>query len=70
MVRYTSSAKDASTHQIGIPNSKYMRYAHDMIILETMSEVKVKVTVTQNWYATLPHLKNAPTHQIWNSYLN
>ena len=27
----------------------------DTIILKTRSEVKVKVTVTQKWYATLRH---------------
>ena len=31
-----------------------------MIILKTRSEVKVKVTVTQKWYATLCHLKMHP----------
>ena len=32
----------------------------DMIILKTRSEVKVKVTVTRNWYATLRHPKMHP----------
>ena len=31
-----------------------------MQFLETRSEVKFKVTVTQVWYATLPHLKMHP----------
>ena len=31
-----------------------------MQFLETRSEVKFKVTVTQLWYATLPHLKMHP----------
>ena len=31
-----------------------------MQFLETRSEVKLKVTVTQLWYATLPHLKMHP----------
>ena len=31
-----------------------------MIILKTRSEVKVKVTVTQKWYATLRHPKMYP----------
>ena len=31
-----------------------------MIILRTTSEVKVKVTVTRKWYATLPHPKMYP----------
>ena len=31
-----------------------------MIILKTRSEVKVKVTVTRKWYATLPHPKMYP----------
>ena len=37
-----------------------MRYAPDTIILKTRSEVKVKVTVTQKWYATLRHPKMYP----------
>ena len=31
-----------------------------MIILKTRSEVKIKVTVTRKWYATLRHLKMYP----------
>ena len=37
--------------------NKYKRYSPDTIILKTMSEVKVKVTVTQKWYMTLRHHK-------------
>ena len=38
-----------------------MGYAPDsMPILETRSEVKVKVTVIQGWYATLHHPKMHP----------
>ena len=40
-----------------IPTSNNMRYAPDMIILNTRSEVKVKVTVTQKWNVTLCHPK-------------
>ena len=36
------------------------RYAPDTIILKTRSEVKVKVTVTRKWYATLRHPKMYP----------
>ena len=32
----------------------------DTMILKTRSEVKVKVTVTQKWYATLRHPKMHP----------
>ena len=39
-----------------------------MQILETRSEVKVKVTVTQVWNATLHH-PEMYAHQIWNTYL-
>ena len=37
-----------------------MRYAPDTIILKSRSEVKVKVTVTRKWYATLRHPKMQP----------
>ena len=37
-----------------------MRYAPDTIIIKTRSEVKVKVTVTRKWYATLRHPKMYP----------
>ena len=36
-----------------IPTSNNMKYAPDMIIQKTRSEVKV--TVTQKWYVTLLH---------------
>ena len=38
------------------------------IIIKTRSEVKVKVTMTQLWFATLSS-QDASTQQIWNSYL-
>ena len=57
----TVSSEDAFTHQILNSYLKdYRRYAPDsMPILETRPEVKVKVnvTVTKGWYATLCHPK-------------
>ena len=55
----TPSSQDAFRHQIWNTCLKeYRRYAPDtMHFLEIRSEVKFKVTVTQLWYATLPHLK-------------
>ena len=49
MVCYTLPSQDAFLHQIWNTYPKeYRRYAPDpMPILETMPEVKVKVTVTQ-----------------------
>ena len=44
--------------KFGIPTSNNMRYALEMIILKTRSEVKV--TVTRQWYVTLPHPKMHP----------
>ena len=62
MVCDTLQSQDAFTHQI--LNSyliEYRRYALDsMQFLETRSEVKFKVTVTQLWYATLRHPKMHP----------
>ena len=59
MVRDTLSSQDASTHQIWNSYLKwYKRYAPDMIILKTRSEVKV--TVTRKCYATLRHPKMHP----------
>ena len=62
MVCYTPPFKDAFTHEIWNSYLKeYRRYAPDsMQFLETRSEVKFKVTVTQLWYATLSHLKMHP----------
>ena len=61
MVRDTSSSKDAYTHKIWDSFlEQYKRYAPDTIILKTRSEVMVKVTVTQKWYATLRHPKMYP----------
>ena len=59
MVCHTLSSQDVFTHQIWNSNLKeYRRYAQDsMQFLETRSEVKFKVTVTQLWYATLRHSK-------------
>ena len=55
----TPSSEDAFGHQIWNSYLKeYRRYAPDtMQFLEIWSEVKFKVTVTQLWYATLPHPK-------------
>ena len=55
----TPSSQDAFRHQIWNSYLKeYRRYAPDtMQLLEIRSEVKFKVTVTQLWYATLPHSK-------------
>ena len=64
MVRDTPPSQDASTHQIWNSYLKeYRRYAPDMdivITIETKSEVKVTVTVTRKWYATLCYLKMHP----------
>ena len=60
------SSQDAFTHQIWNSYLKeYRRYATDsMQFLETRSEAKFKVTVTQLWYVTLPSFQDASTHQI------
>ena len=56
MVHDTPLSKDASTHQIWYSYlNEYKRYALDMIILKTRSEVKV--TVTRKWYMTLRYPK-------------
>ena len=57
MVCDTPPFQDALTHQIWNSYLKeYRRYAPDsMQFLETRSEVKFKVTVTQLWYVTLCH---------------
>ena len=62
MVCETHASQDAFTHQIWKSYLKvYRRYAPDsMQFLETMSEVKFKVTVTQLWYAILRHRKMHP----------
>ena len=62
MVCDTLSSHDAFTHQIWNSYLKeYRRYVSDsMQFLETRSEVKFKVTVTQLWYATLHHPKMHP----------
>ena len=59
MVCDTSSSQDAFTHQIWNSYLKeYVRYAPDLMqYLETRSEVKFKITVTQLWYVTLCHPK-------------
>ena len=58
----TPPFQDAFTHEIW--NSyltEYRKYALDsMQFLETRSEVKFKVTVTQLWYGTLSHPKMHP----------
>ena len=58
----TPSSPDAFTHQNWNAYLKeYSRYAPDsMQFLETKSEVKFKVTVTQFCYATLRHPKMHP----------
>ena len=55
----TPSSQDAFGHQIWNSYLKeYRSYAPDtMQFLEIWSEVKFKVTVTQLWYAALPHPK-------------
>ena len=62
MVCDTLSSQDVFTHQSWTSYLKeYRRYAPDsMQFLETRSEVKFKVTVTQLWYATLCHPKMHP----------
>ena len=62
MICNTPSSQDAFTHQIWNSYLKeYRRYAPDsMQFLETRSEVKFKVTVTQLWYATLRHPEMHP----------
>ena len=66
MVCDTPSSPDAFTHQIWNSYLKELRrYATDsMQFLETRSEVKFKVKVTQLWYVTLRHHLDAPTRQI------
>ena len=62
MVCDTPSSQDVFTHQSWNSYLKeYRRYAPDsMQFLETRSEVKIKVTVTQLWYVTLCHPKMHP----------
>ena len=62
MVRDTPPPQDASTHLIWDSFlNLYKRCAPDsMQILETRSEVKVKVIVTQEWYTPS---QGASTHQ-------
>ena len=58
MVRNTPPSQDAFTHQIWNSYLEYRKYASDsMPILETRSEVKIKVAVTQGWYSTLCYPK-------------
>ena len=59
MVRDTPPSQDAFPHQIWNSYLKeYRRYAPDSKqFLETMSGVKVNVTGTQGWCATLCHPK-------------
>ena len=71
MVRDTPPSQDASTHQIWNSYLKECRrYAPDtkrdgrtdghFITIKTKSEVKVKVTVSRKWYATLCNTKMHP----------
>ena len=66
MVCDTLSSKDAFTNQIWNSYFKeYRRYAPDSIqFLKTRPEVKLKVTVTLLWYATLRHPKMHPHTQF------
>ena len=65
MICDTPLSQDAYTHQVWDSYLKeYKRYAPDsMQFLETRSEVRFMVTVTQLWYETLcppkmhPHIK-------------
>ena len=62
MIYDTLSSQYAFTHRIWNSYLKeYRRHAPDaMKFLETRSEVKFKVTVTQLWYVTPPHLNMHP----------
>ena len=62
MVCDTPSSQDTFKHQICNSYLKeYRKYATDLLqFLETRSEVKFKVTVTQLWYRTLCHPKMHP----------
>ena len=62
MVYDILSSQDALTQEIWNSYLKeYRRYAPDsMQFLETRSEVKFKVIVTQLWYVTLHHRKMHP----------
>ena len=62
MICDTPPSLDAFTHQIWNSYLKeYRRYAQDsMQFLETRSEVKFKVTVTQLWYMTFCQHKMHP----------
>ena len=66
MVRDTPPSQDAFTHQIWNAYLKeYRRYAPDSKqFLETRSEVKVNVTGTQGWCATLCHFKMHPNKKF------
>ena len=66
MICDTRSSQDAFTHQIWNSYLKeYRKYAPvSMQFLETRSEVKFKVTVTQLWYTTLRHPKMHPHTKI------
>ena len=68
MICDSPPSRDASKHRIwGSSLKQYKRYAQDMIILETRSEVKV--TVTQGWYVTHLHLKMQQNTKFVISYL-
>ena len=62
----TLSSQDVFTHQSWNSYLKeYRRYAPDsMQFLDTRSEIKFKITVTQLWYATLRQSKMHP-HTIF-----
>ena len=83
MVRDSPPSQDTSTHQIWNSYLKeYRRYAPEtkrdgrtdrqtdiVITIKTKSEVKVKVTATRKWYATLCHPKMHPHTKFWNPTL-
>ena len=56
--------------EFGIPIAKKRRYApNSMQFLETRSGVKFKVTVSKIMVCDILPFQDAPTHQIWDSYL-
>ena len=68
----TPSSQDAFTHQIwNFYLKEYRIYAPDsMHFLESRSEIKFKVIVTQLWYATLRHPMMHPHTKFEISTLN
>ena len=60
MIYDTLSSQYAFTNLEFLSQRIYQYAPESMPFLETRSEVKVKVTVTQLWYATLSYLKMHP----------